>query len=322
MILDIKGEVRSWEAIGVGLALAIVAFALLQWGIAGVIHDRKTQTMPELKGRSISAALDMLAPLNIGLRKEGAEFNNTVPMASVLRQYPPAGTVVREGKIVRVVVSQGGETVLTPAIVGLPLRNGEMLLRQSQLVLGEVNESYSLKFDKGTVLSQEPQAEASVERNALVNVTVSGGSPPAGVNLMPDFLRKNLQEAQAWANTAGMTLRSSKDMSSPFAYGSILSQEPAPDAPLSAATKVSVVISGKVGKPGEAGPAVTNFHYELPQGGSESLVRIVVSDKYGERELFNGLRQPGSKIDLPVQETGGAHARIFLNGILVDERDL
>ena len=102
----------------------------------------------------------------------------------------------------------------------------------------------------------------------------------------------------------------------------ILSQEPAPDSPLSATAKVSVVISGKVGKPGEAGPAVSNFHYELPQGGNESLVRIVVSDQYGERELFNGLRRPGSKIDLPVQETGGAHVRIFLNGILVDERDM
>ncbi|MBI5241286.1 MAG: PASTA domain-containing protein [Elusimicrobia bacterium] len=313
---------RSWEAVGVGLVLAAAVFALLQWGIAGVVHDRRTQTVPDLKGRSLSSALDMLAPLNIGLRKESIEFNNAVPIASVLRQYPPAGTVVREGKIVRVVVSQGGETVLTPAIVALPLRNAEMLLRQSQLALGEVNETYSLKFEKGVVVSQDPKAESSVERSALVNVTVSAGSPPAGVNLMPDFLRKNIQEAQAWAGGAGLSLVETKDLSSPFAYGTVLSQTPAPDSPLTASTRVSVIISGRVGKPGEAGPAVTNFHYELPQGGSESLVRIVVSDKYGERELFNGLRRPGSKIDLPVQETGGAHVRIFLNGILVDERDM
>jgi len=321
MILNLKEEVRSWEAIAVGLALAVVAFALLQWGLEGVIHNRKTQTVPDLKGRSLSAALDMLAPLNIGLRKEGVEFNNAVPIASVLRQYPPSGTVVREGKVVRVVVSQGGETVLTPALTGLPLRNAQMLLRQSQLVLGEVNESFSLKFDKGVVLSQEPKSEASVERNALVNLTVSGGPPPAGVSLMPDFLRKNIEEAQAWANAAGVSLDHKKDMTSPFSYGTILSQEPAADATLTPASKVSVVISGKVSRPGEAGPAVTNFHYELPQGSSESTVRIVVSDKYGERELFNGLRQPGSKIDLPIQEGGGVHVKIFLNGILVDERD-
>ena len=139
---------------------------------------------------------------------------------------------------------------------------------------------------------------------------------------MPDLLRKHVEEAQTWAGVAGAVLTVKKDLGSPFAYGTVLSQEPAPDAPLAAKAQVSVVISGREGKPGENGPAATHFHYELPPGGSESLVRIAVSDKYGEHELFNGLRRPGAKIDIPVQESGGAHVRIFLNGILVDERDL
>jgi hypothetical protein len=64
------------------------------------------------------------------------------------------------------------------------------------------------------------------------------------------------------------------------------------------------------------------FHYELSQGGTDSQVRIVIVDRYGERELFNGLRKPGSKIDVPVQTAGGAHVKIYLNGILVEEQDL
>ncbi len=315
-------KVRPWETAAAGVALLIAILFLLQWGIEGVIHNRKTQVMPDLKGGSITAALDRLAPIELGLRKESAEFNNGVPIGSILRQDPPAGTVVREGKIVRVVVSQGGETELTPAIVGLPLRNAEMLLHQSQLGLGKVSESYSLRLDKGVVISQDPKAEASVGRNSLINVTVSGGAPPPEVSLMPDLLRKHIEEAQAWAGVAGAVLTVQKDMGSPFAYGTILSQEPAPDASLVAKAQVSVVISGREVKPGENGLAATHFHYELPPGGSESLVRIAVSDKYGERELFNGLRRPGAKIDIPVQESGGAHVRIFLNGILVDERDL
>jgi hypothetical protein len=48
-----------------------------------------------------------------------------------------------------------------------------------------------------------------------------------------------------------------------------------------------------------------------------------VVDQYGERELFNGTRPPGSKIDVPVPDAGaGARMKIFLNGILVEERDL
>lgn len=313
-------EVRTLEVAAVAAALLVFAYFALNWGLEGVIHTRRTQTVPDLKSRSIAAALDQLAPLNLGLRKTGVEFDASVPISSVLRQDPPAGTIVREGKTVKVIVSQGGQTVLAPAVVGLPLRNAEMMLRQAQLSLGEVSESYSLKQDKGMVLSQDPKAEASVERDALVNLVVSGGAPPAGVALMPDFLRKNVDEAQAWAAGAGVRLEVKTDAASLFPNGTVMTQTPAADTVLSPDAKVHLLVSGRKG----AAPTVAakTFKYELPQSGSESQVRIVVIDKYGERELFNGVRKPGTKIEVPVQETGGARVKIYMNGILVEERDL
>jgi serine/threonine-protein kinase len=140
---------------------------------------------------------------------------------------------------------------------------------------------------------------------------------------MPDFQRKTLTEVQAWASGAGMAVAVNKDFSSLFPAGTILNQTPDPDAVLAAESKISFVVSARPnsGSPG-AGPGTKMFHYEISQGGAETLVRIVVVDKYGERELFNGLRKPGSKIDLPLQETGSARVKIYLNGTLVEERDL
>lgn len=304
-----------------GAVLLVVLWFGGQWALEGLVHSRKTQTVPDLKGRSIAAALDALAPLNIGLRKTGTEFDAAVPIASIVRQDPAAGTVVREGKTVRVVVSQGGQTVLTPSLVGLPLRNGEMLLRQAQLALGEVSEAYSLKQEKGSVLTQDPKPESSVERDTLVNVVVSNGPPPAGVSLMPDFSRRDLDEAQSWAAGAGVALAVKTDASSLFPGGTVLSQSPAPDAVLSPDDKVTLTVSGRKGGAAKA-VASKSFKYELPVGGSDSQVRIVLVDRYGERELFNGLRKPGSKIEVPVQDTGSARVKIYMNGILVEERDL
>jgi serine/threonine-protein kinase len=303
------------------LLLAVFAVFMLRWGIEGAIHNRPVQIVPDLKSRSISGALDMLAPLKLSLLKDGSEFNSSVPIGSILRQRPPAGTKVREGKSIRVVVSQGGETVFTPAISGLPLRNAEMLLRQNQLILGEVTESPSLRLEKGLILSQDPQAETSVERNSLVNVVVSRGEPPEGVVLMPDFLRKNLAEASQWATEKGVPLTIDKDASSLFPYGTILAQDPQSDSLVADDTQVKFTISGR---PREAKDtaAVVNFQYKVPQGSSESLVRVLMVDQHGERELFNGLRQPGTKVDLSIPEAGQARIKIFLNGILVEERDL
>lgn len=318
----IKGRrVLTVEVIISVIVLAAFAFFMLRWGIEGAVHHRDIQVVPDLNGRSLRGALDMLAPRKLALMKEGSEFNGTVPIGSILRQRPPAGTKVREGKSIRVVVSQGGETVFTPGVAGLPLRNSEMLLRQNQLLLGEVTESYSLRLDKGLVLSQDPQPESSVERNSLVNVVVSAGPPPEGIVLMPDFLRKNIVEASQWASSVGVPLTIDKDKGSLFPYGTILAQDPPSDAVVGDDTQVKFTISGRP-TDGKDRAATVTFQYQVPQGSSESLVRILVVDQHGERELFNGLRAPGSKIDVAIPEGGNARMKIFLNGILVEERDL
>ncbi|MBI4372016.1 MAG: PASTA domain-containing protein [Elusimicrobia bacterium] len=302
-------------------AAVVCAFAAwaVNWSLEGLVHSRRTQVVPDLKGRSIANALDLLSSLNLGLRKTGAEFDASAPIAAVLRQEPAAGTVVREGKTVRVVVSQGGQAVLTPSLAGLPLRNAEMLLRQSQLALGEVGEAYSLKMDKGLVLSQDPRSEAGVEKGTLVSLVLSGGPPPAGVTLMPDFQRKTVGAVQAWAAGAGMRVDVRVDASSPFPAGTVLTQSPAPDAALSPDAAILVTASGR---PSAVQGAVRTFRYQLGPGGSDSQVRILLADRYGERELFNGLRGPGAKVEVPVESSGGGRVKIYVNDVLVEERDL
>lgn len=314
--------IRIFDVVVVLGGLSLTAYLSLTWALGALIHNRRERIVPDLRNKAVESALDILSPLNLAVRKEGTEFNESAPIGSIVRQYPPPGTTVREGKIVRVVVSQGGETVFVPPVVGLPLRNAEMMLRQRNILLGEVSESYSVRMDKGRVMSQDPPAEQPVERNALVNVVVSAGKPPSGVVLMPDFRQKNVSEADAWARGVGLDVKVSNEAASLFPKGAILSQEPAPDTVVTTRTKVKILVSGRPDSP--EGPAPTKtLHYEVSQGASDSLVRIVVVDRYGERELFNGVRPPGSKIDLAVPDTGKAmRARIFVNGILVEERAL
>ena len=297
-------------------------FYMFRWGLEGAVHNRNVQIVPDLKGKSLAAVLDLLSPLNLAVRKDGAEFNGSVPIGTVLRQIPPAGTKVREGKIVRVTISQGGEAVFVPMLVGFPLRNAEMLLRESQLVLGQVSESYSLRMEKGMVLSQDPTAESSVGRDSSINVVISGGPPPSGVVLMPDFQRKDVADATAWAQQSGVRLDVIKDMGSLFPHGIVLAQNPPADSVIGAGAKVQLTISGKAeSSAGQTAERI--FHYAVPQGSSDSKVRIVLEDQSGERELFNGLRAPGSKVDvgIPAAESRQSRIKVYLNGILVEEQE-
>lgn len=303
---------------GVAFVLFFLTYFLFSWTMETVIHDRKEVIVPDISGKSSVNALQALSVINLAMKIGGYEFNETVPIGTVLRQTPSAGSTVREGKIVRVVFSQGGESVFTPNLIGLPLRNAELLLRQRQLVLGEVPEAYSLKAEKGTVLSQDPKPELSVSKNTMVQVTVSNGPPPAGIIMMPDFRQKKSDEAQQWAAQNGLSLGLTEDPNSLFPGGTIIDQDPQPDAVVSAGAKVALTVSSRK----NSGGAEREFrvHYEVSQSGAQRHIRVVALGKAGDREIFNGLRDPGSKIDLSIPYAGAEKIRIFVNGILVEER--
>jgi serine/threonine-protein kinase len=283
-----------------------------------VIHNRKEVLVPDISGKSSVNALQSLSEMNLAMKIEGYEFNESVPIGTVLRQVPGAGTTAREGKIVRVVFSQGGESVFTPSLIGLPLRNAELLLRQRQLVLGEVSESYSLKADKGTVLSQDPKPELSVSKNTMVQVVVSAGIPPAGIVMLPDFRQRKSDEAQQWASQNNIPLNMTEDTNSLFPGGTIIDQDPQPDTVVSQESKVTLTVSSRKGEGGSA--KEFRIHYEVSQSGAQRHIRVVAMGKSGDREIFNGLRDPGSKIDLSIPYSGAEKIRIFVNGILVEER--
>lgn len=303
----------------VALTLFFLTYFMFSWTMDSVVHNRKEAIVPDIQNKSAASALQLLSEEDLAMKIEGYEFNDSVPIGTVLRQAPSAGTTVRVGKIVKVVFSQGGESVFIPHLIGLPLRNAELLLRQRSLLLGEVSEAYSLKAEKGAVLSQEPKAETSVAKNTMVQVVVSAGGPPAGIVLMQDFRQKKISEVYQWASDNKVKVKTIEDPSSMFPGGTVIDQDPPADADLSAEEAVTVTVSARKSS---GGPEENEFriHYEVSQSGSQRHIRIVAVSKQGDREIFNGLRDPGSKIDLTVPYAGADKVRIFINGILVEER--
>lgn len=302
---------------GVAAGLFFLTFFSFSLTMESVIHNRKEVIVPDISGKSAANALQLVSENNLSMKIDGYEFNDSVPIGTVLRQAPGAGMTVREGKVVKVVFSQGGESVFTPNLIGLPLRNAELLLRQRQLLLGEVSESYSLKAEKGTVLSQEPKSEISVSKNAMVEVVVSAGAPPAGIILMPDFRQKKIEDTYQWAADNKVEVKTVEDAGSLFSGGTVIDQVPAADSVVSQDIKVTLTVSSRKSGTAEKG---FNVHYEVSQSGSQRHIRIVAISKQGDREIFNGLRDPGSKIDMTVPYGGADKVRIFVNGILVEER--
>ncbi len=314
--------VRRWEWYALALVLVALNLFMFRWALKGTVQFQKDVLVPDVTGKSLLEALSVLSDQDLTMKREGSEFNDTVPAGTILRQQPASGTTVRGGKIIRVTISQGGETVYVPELAGQSLRSAEVTLRTGLLSLGEVRFQPSLKYEKDIVISQNPEPKKILSKNSLVHLVVSEGPPADGRILMPDFTGKNWNDVQTWATQTGIKVEMTEDATSQESE-TVLQQNLPADSPVSAETTVRFVVASR--KSGAAaGAQKARFHFEVPQGESGKQYSFVLLDSSSPREIWRGNPEPGSKLDIPIpaKTNPNARIRIFVNGILTEERSL
>ena len=299
--------------------LGAIAFVSFNWAFSALVHTRAEQPVPDLTNKDVDTALDLLANVNLALKKAGEEYQPDIPAGSIIRQLPPAGIFVREGKVIRVWVSQGKESVEVPDVTSLPLRNAEFNLKQAHLTVGKIDTAYSMEVEKGNIISQTPEPLNLVVKGETVNLVVSNGKPNSGMILVPDFRHKKFAEASNWASNNNIEIKVTEDPNSYFPSGTVLDQKPQPDNEILTAEILEITVSSN--KQADSAK-VHHVHYELPQGKNDNRVRIILIDSLGEKEIFNEYKQAGSKIDLNVPYGGEAILRIYIDGILVRQKEL
>ncbi len=315
-----SSPLTRWGIVGL-VVLFFIALIVLSadWALGALIHTRKEVTVPDLTQKPLSQALGLLAQQNLALKQAGVEFARDIAPGSVLRQIPSGGSTVREGRVIRVWISQGDEMVFVPNVVGSALRDGQLAIRQAGLNVDRVDNAYSLTYEKGVIISQNPKADNMVQKGDNVSLVLSNGAPPASVVLVPNFKSKKLAEATLWASHHDINLIIKEDPSSVFPNGTVAAQSPAADTQIAPKSNVEVTVSRRETADNEKS---YHLHYEMPQGKNASRVRVTVEDASGENEVFNEMKQPGSKIDMEIPYAGRGTIRVFSDGILVREREV
>lgn len=298
----------------------IFLYLLFNWVISAAIHSRKEVIVPELSGKSLAEAVNTISSFNLGIRKEGEEFDRSVPAGTVLRQNPPGGMAVREGKIIRITLSQGGEVIFVPDVAGQPARTAEIAIRSSGLNLGEESSKFSVVTDKGRVISQDPPAGSTAEKDSLINLVISQGPPAEGVILAPQWAGKNVDDVKLWAEKNHITVETRDETIKEALPGTIVRQDPVADSDISISKTITVFVAVAQG----TGAQSTNktFHFEVPQGSGDRQIRLTIIDENGEKEIFNGKRASGSKLEIPVSPIGKAKVRVFIDNMLSEEREV
>ena len=197
-------------------------------------------TVPDLRGRSYSAADRALDRL--GLETERAQSLNhpRVPSGRVLTQVPLPGQEVTRGTPVRLIMSAGPERRTVPSITGLGVRDATALLQRFGFTVRE--RRVLDPSAEGRILGMEPKAGAQLAVPGVVTLTVSAGPPRV---VVPSVVTLPEPEARSRLQAAGLRLgKITYDPDSSEPLGGIASQSPAAGDSIRMGGAVSVVISG------------------------------------------------------------------------------
>lgn len=133
----------------VGLLSGHITFKLLSFS--------KTVVVPDVRGKGIIEANEILRKNNLYMRLEGEDYDPYIPEGAIIRQDIPPGSSVKESREIRVVVSKGPKVRYVPDLVGQRLEEVEKLLYDKGIKITRVIYVHSRSVPKDVVIAQRPE---------------------------------------------------------------------------------------------------------------------------------------------------------------------
>jgi serine/threonine-protein kinase len=224
------------------LVTALVATYLVSaWLAARVALKTREVRVPVLVGQPLAAAGGVLAEVGLALKVDDTRrADPKVAAGRVAQQDPPAGSVARRGRSVKVWVSTGNEAPPVPRLVGESERAARLRLQEEGLEVARISEIRASGFPVDSIVAQDPPPQS---RAARVSLLVNRGEA-ATVYVMPDLIGVNGYRAADVLRASG--LRVAVVAQNPYPgvpAGVVIRQSPQGGFQVTAADTISLEVS-------------------------------------------------------------------------------
>jgi eukaryotic-like serine/threonine-protein kinase len=281
-----------------------------------------TLSTPTFVGQAEGDAITEAQRLRIRVLVVARAPSDKFPVGVVMNQQPGAGSQIREGRQVSLIVSTGLQLFPMPDLRYESMREVNLDLSHYRLTLGKTRLVSNNDVPAGHVVAQDPAPLTSARIGTVVNLDVSkGGQSSARV---PSFVDLTIDEARQEAADAGVHL--GQVVWTPFgrsgaARGLVVRQEPSAGERMDPFTTVSLQVSAG---PGQAGYLVRQVHaaVTVPSSDGPQLVRITVRDDTGSWNVYNAYAESRQKLDFNLTVVGTSELDTYVNNELLGSTQL
>lgn len=223
------------------LAIIVVLVLAATLFVAQKIAPPTEITVPDFRGMTVESAENEAARYELTITEVGSEYSDTYNEGEICSQSPAEGSNISKGDVVSVVVSKGPQQSTVPDVRGQTLDAATKTLKDADLSVGSVTESYSSSVKAGQVISQGIDPDSKVERNTAVNLEISLGEKPYAV--VPDVRGKSLDTASSMLSDAKLNVGNITYQDSDEDEGTVISQGYNPNDHVDEYTAVDLVVS-------------------------------------------------------------------------------
>ena len=274
------------------------------FGVAGIsgylalrfiIKSGDTVVVPQLVGKDVVYALDILTDLGLNIKVSGFEYSSELPKNHVAYQEPEPGSEVKKDRDVRVIVSKGPKTLLVPNLVGMDIRQAYIIMEENGLSQGVVSRTFSDGAAADELIAQVPPPGIVVTRGDSVDLLVSLGRRPATYE-MPYLHGLALEDAILILDRSHLGLGHIRSVQrNEFPKDVVVEQNPPSGYHVASGTLVNLTVNRT-----EKGPILDQglslFHHRVHGGFLKKHIRFRVNAFGFFYDLYNIFVRPGERI--------------------------
>ena len=305
--------------------LLVLAFfgALFLMTVAGLttflvsLRGAEETMVPNLVNQSLLDGTLALQERGLNARVE-TRFSADPRLANqVISQSPPAGTLIRAGKHVDLVVSRGARVDRIGAYVGRSITEVRAELRalfatgDQTIEIGEVSYVFSDQ-DAGTVLAQDPPAGTEIASIVSVALVVSRGQDVERVEL-PSVVGLPFDQAVDRLVQNAIPFRFTvRDAGADERSGHVVAQDPPAGEAVERGSFVDVTMTRPAVVPD--GQVFGLLERSLPQYAVDVELTLEAQTLVGEREVLFSMLHPGRGLSVPYQVAENTALVLYRSG--------
>jgi beta-lactam-binding protein with PASTA domain len=298
------GKTFALMMLGMSVFAVLVGFAVFLIAV----HGAEQTITPNVVGKDVISALLELQEKELypRLQMRSAQEQRGV----ILEQEPTAGSLVKAGRRIRLVVSQGIILNTLEDYRGRLIEDVkaeiQTLFASTSLPLFTIKEPFMAQFSKepaGTIIEQKPEPGTSVTSAVELEFVISKGEENITMKT-PNFTGLPLEACIEQIGKTGVDfIFDSRPAQSGEQAGVIVAQTPEPGIEISASTRVKLTLAEPETKEGETSGV---FTYALPRNSYPFRIEISAITPDGDKSSLLKTNFLGGDLAVPYKTPIGS----------------